>query len=503
MFEFFRKWLRMPDFTHSANFFDVLYGIIGWSLVQVLGYSVRFLDLFGLGLNKKWKPGEKLQVLFLAYSGARNTGAEVRVAECIDQINQVLGEDNVDINMTTLNMDEAREYFKDNKVNLIPLSYIFFGDTFRYVLKNHVVVMVEGSCWKENFAAALLLFFIFGTGLAEKLGKPSFSYAVDAGKMNKFNNFISWNLSKGMTRIITRTQEAKDTLEKMFLPGAIVRVDTAWTLRPRPLDWGAETLRNLGWDGQKPLLGLAMQNFFWWPVIPDFIRFIKGVKEYQYRLIYYYDYKDEDKKRYSQWATMLAELMDWATEKYNVQPVLIAMEALDEVSCKDVAAMMKQKPIIISCNEYVGVEIAPVLRNLTALITTRYHAMVLSMPGLIPFIGLSRDERIRGVMTETGLYDDYYADYSRDDLKEALYRMVSRLLESPEERQRVKKIIQEWLPYYFAQMAHLGMDIRKMIREKFPELKIREVDEADPLQLCPYIPPELREKAVQKFKELS
>ncbi|OGP60757.1 MAG: hypothetical protein A2V67_16035 [Deltaproteobacteria bacterium RBG_13_61_14] len=503
MLEFFRKWRQIPDFTHTANFFDVLYGIIGWSLVQVLGYGVRFLDLFGLGLNRKWKPGEKLQVLFLAYSGARNTGAEVRVAECIDQVNQVLGEDAVDINMTTLNLEEAQEYFKHNKVNLMPMNYVFFWDVFKFVLKNHMVVLVEGSCWKENFAAALLLFFLYGVGLAEKLGKPSFSYAVDAGQMNKFNNFLSWNLSKGMTRLITRTQPAKEVLEKIFLPGAIVRVDTAWTLRPNPPDWGIATLKKLGWDGQKPLVGLAMQNFFWWPVIPDFVRFLKGDKEYNYRLIYYYDYDEEDRKKYQKWAAMLAGLMDWVTEKYQVQPVLVAMEALDETSCKDVMALMKHQPLLVSCNQFVGVEIASMLRNLHLLVTTRYHAMVLSMPGLIPFIGLSRDERIRGVMLETKLYEDYYADYSRDDLPELLRQKVSRLMEDQAERERMKKIIREWLPYYFAQMARLGLDIRKIVQECFPALKLKPLDENDPAQLEPFVPPELKQDIRKKYLELN
>ena len=502
MFEFFRKWKQMPDFTHTANVFDVLYEVIGWSLVQVLGYGVRFLDLFGLGLNKRWKPGEKLQILFLAYSGARNTGAEVRVAECIDQVNQVLGEDAVDINMTTLNLEEAREYFKHNKVNLMPMSYVFFGDVFKFVLKNHMVVLVEGSCWKENFAAALLLFFLYGVGLAEKLGKPSLSYAVDAGPMNKFNNFLSWNLSKGMTRLITRTQPAKEVLEKIFLPGAIVRVDTAWTLRPNPPEWGVETLKKLGWDGKKPLIGLAMQNFFWWPVIPDFVKWITGVKEYQYRIIYYYDYDEADQKKYRKWAAMLAELMDWIAEKYQVQPVLIAMEALDHGSCEDVSGMMKLKPIIFSCRDHVGVEIASVLRNLNLLLTTRYHAMVLSMPGLVPFIGLSRDERIRGVMQETKLFDDYYADWQRDDLPHLLRDRVSRLMENPAEQDRVKKIIREWLPYYFAQMARLGLDIRKIVQESFPALKIKPVDENNPEQLEPFIPPELNPEVNKKFREL-
>ena len=61
------------------------------------------------------------------------------------------------------------------------------------------------------------------------------------------------------------------------------------------------------------------------------------------------------------------------------------MEALDHDSCLEVQKIMKSKPIIISCREYVGVEIGSFLRNLTTLVTTRYHAMVLAMPGCTAF----------------------------------------------------------------------------------------------------------------------
>ena len=64
-----------------------------------------------------------------------------------------------DLNMTTLNFEEAKEYFKGNRVNLLQMSYIFFWDVFRFVVNNHVVILVEGSCWKENFASALLYLF--------------------------------------------------------------------------------------------------------------------------------------------------------------------------------------------------------------------------------------------------------------------------------------------------------------------------------------------------------
>jgi len=502
MFEYLKMWRKTPDFTGSGNVFDSIYGWLTWSLVQILGYGVRFLDLFGLNLSKKWKPGEKLQILLMAYSGARNTGAEVRVAELIDQLNQVLGEDNVDLNMLTLKLEDSKEYFKDNKVNFVPMSYVFFWDVFKAVIKNQVVVLVEGSCWKENFAAALLYYFLFGMGLAAKLGKTSFCYGVDAGPMNKFNNFLSWALSRKMDLIVTRSAEAGDWLRKIHLREDTLRVDTAWTLRAKPLEWGAAELKKLGWDGKKPLLGLAMQNFFWWPIVPDFVKWIRGVKEYNYRLIYYYDYDEDDRKKYEAWKNIMAATLDWAAEKYGIQPVLVAMEALDHDSCYEVKALMKNTPVIVSCREYVGVEIAAMLRNFTTLVTTRYHAMVLAMPGLIPFIGLSRDERIRGVMKETGLYDDYYVDYQAERLPEVLKQKLDRLLANPDERRRAGEVINAHLPYYFAQMAMLGLDVRKLIKDKFPALKLKELDENNPELLDPYIPPELKEGTRKKFVEM-
>jgi len=494
-------WRKMPDSTGSGNVFDTIYGLLTWSLVIFLGYGVRFLDLFGIGLNKKWKPGQKLQVLLMAYSGARNTGAEVRVAELIDQLNQVLGEENVDVNMMTLNLEDAGEYFKSNRVNLKHMNYVFFWDVFKNITQNHVIVLVEGSCWKENFAAALLYYFLYSMGLAAVLKKPSFSYGVDAGPMNKLNSFLSWALCKDMDMIITRSAEASDWMQKISLCVSKLRVDTAWTLRTKPLDWGALEMKKLGWDGKKPLLGLAMQNFFWWPIIPDFVRWVKGVKEYNYRMLYYYDYDEEDKKKYETWKHTMAEMLDWAADKFGVQPVLIAMEALDHESCLEVKGLMKNSPVIVSCREYVGVEIGSMLRNLQTLVTTRYHAMVLSMPGCVPFIGLSRDERIRGVMKETGLFEDYYIDYKNPEMIKTLQEKITKLLSNPDEQKRVRKVIFDTLPYYFAQEALLGLDVRNLIKRRFPQLAIKKLNEDNPLELEPYLPEDLKQATMAKFKE--
>ena len=477
MLDAFRKFKEMPGGYGTVNFFDALYTGITVGLVYSLGAGAKIL-----GAGKKWKPGEKLQILFLAYSGARNTGAEVRVAECIRQVNQVLGADNIDINMTTLDLAQAQEYFKGYPVKLHEFSSVFFGDIFKMVLENHVIVLVEGSCWKENFAVALLLYFLYGAGLARQLGKPCFSYAVDAGNMNKLNNFVSWLLSRD-TRLITRSAMATRVLENISLTGAVNRVDTAWSMPTKTPAWADARLKKLGWNPKKKLAGLAFQNYFWWPVIPNLAAFAKtmltGDATNQYKLVYYYDYDEEDKKLFEAFRDACAAYMDGLVEKYDVQPVIVAMEALDDGACKDLISRMKHKAILISCVDYVGVEIGAILRRLSLLTTTRYHAMVLSMPGCVPFIGLSRDERISGVMHEIGEYDNYYIDYRTKNLPAALLEKAARILGNTREARRFKGAIKKHLPYYYAQMGMLGLDIRNLVKESFPRFPLPEMDEND------------------------
>jgi polysaccharide pyruvyl transferase WcaK-like protein len=490
--------------NQSLNPFDVMYGSVAYGIVQTLGTVAGVM-----GGGAKWKPGEKLKILFVAYSGARNTGAEVRVGECIRQVNKILGEDRVEINMLTLDKKETDEYYKGYKFNSVEFSSVFFGDVFKSVRKNHLVALVEGSCWKENFSSALLLYFIYAAGLAHKMGKPSFSYAVDAGNMNDFNNELSRRLSGKMTRIITRSADSTKKLQEIGLPVHSTRVDTAWTQEAENPEYARKVLTDKGWDGKKPLVGLAMQNYFWWPIVPDVAKFIKQkltgdkeLAEYNYKLIYYYDYDDEDEKTYDRWAQMLTGTMDWLTEKYNVQPVLIGMEALDKKSCLDVQSRMKNKSIVLLCQDYVGTQMAALLRQLNLLITTRYHAMVLSMPGRIPFIGLSRDERILGVMHELGLHNDYYLDYKMENLESNLRDRVDRIMGSAAEQERLKKVIDDILPYYYSQMGLLGHDIRELVRQSFPKFEMLDIDENDAMNMIPYCPPEIVERTRAKYIEL-
>jgi len=195
-------------------------------------------------------------------------------------------------------------------------------------------------------------------------------------------------------------------------------------------------------------------------------------------------------------------VVDWIADTYNVQPVLIAMEALDERACNDLKKTMKNSSIFVNCAEYGGDAMAAFLRTLTVLITTRYHGMLLSMPGCVPFIGLSRDERIRGVMKEIGLFNDYYVDYLDPNLEEKLKERAKKLMDSEQERKRLSNVIRENIPYYFAQMALLGVDIRRIVKRYYPSFNPVDIDENNAAKLIPYVPPDYADGIKKKFLEL-
>jgi len=62
-----------------------------------------------LGAGKRWKPGEKLKLLFAGYNGTRNMGSDVRVEEMLRQIRHILGAERVDLSVMSQNFDFSRE----------------------------------------------------------------------------------------------------------------------------------------------------------------------------------------------------------------------------------------------------------------------------------------------------------------------------------------------------------------------------------------------------------
>src|SRR5690349_5771411 len=99
----------------------------------------------------KYEAGSPLKLLFAGYVGTRNTGADVRVEEMIRQFRTVLGDDNLELSIMTVNEELSAGYFRT--VKQIQMPTVFPKFLFDECPKHHGVVACEGSMFKSKFAS--------------------------------------------------------------------------------------------------------------------------------------------------------------------------------------------------------------------------------------------------------------------------------------------------------------------------------------------------------------
>lgn len=364
------------------------------------------------------------KVLLVGYNGANNTGSESRLLSIISEVRSVLGPE-AEITVPTLNERNLRRYVTESEtLRIAPIPAIYFSALRRLVKGNDLIMLVEGSCYMDTWAKALLWAFLSTSKYASEYRKPCLAYAVDAGKLSKGSiERVRRDASK-TDLIVTRTQLAADRLKDWGVRTKIeVTDDTAFTF-----DAGAEqgTLRRL-WPEAKEVAGMAVVDFHIWPVV---IRPI-GRRQDCYRWPYYFSRSPERRARSEELASNLAREADRLVEEHGHQVALIAMEALDECLARSVLSKMRHpsEARVFSSNEHAADVMTRVLRDLHILITSRYHASVLSMQSGVPQVAVGHDLRLRDIYQESGLLDEFFLPAGSPDLWPRLSERADLLID--------------------------------------------------------------------------
>jgi hypothetical protein len=153
---------------------------------------------------------------------------------------------------------------------------------------------------------------------------------------------------------------------------------------------------------------------FWWPVKPNpwkaLVHRVSGAYERShFRSIYFHhDAPDVEKKLVGYLGKLAGAMVDVAQAR-DVFPVIVAMEALDRRAAERFSDVVERRthrrwPLFAS-DEHDMWEIVSVLRRASLVVSSRYHALVCSMPAGVPSIGVTMDERIRNLMKERGTPD--------------------------------------------------------------------------------------------------
>ncbi|HEX7467853.1 MAG TPA: polysaccharide pyruvyl transferase family protein [Methanobacterium sp.] len=352
-------------------------------------------------------------VLLMGYNGANNTGSETRLISIIEDVRKVLGKD-VIITIPTLNEKNLRRYItEDSTLKIAPIPSIFFF-AIRNLVKTHdLVLLVEGSCYMDTWTSALLWAFLWTTTCANYYNIPCVAYAVDAGDLSRFNRFLVKREASKTDLIITRTIHAADKLHKIGVNAPIKHTaDCAFTFRTEPEDknilkkiWREESLP----EYRNGFVGLAIIDFNLWPVV---IR-PWGPNENSYKWPYYFPRSKIRTSRSQELAVRLASEADRIIQKHGKNIALICMEEVDEPLAKNVVEKMKnpQNTRIFSSREFNASQMTEILRSLDLLVTSRYHAAVLSLEESIPQIAVGHDPRLAGLYKDLGIDNEYLINY--------------------------------------------------------------------------------------------
>ena len=343
------------------------------------------------------------RILLVGYNGANNTGAEAKLLVIIEELRSILGPEAC-FTVPSLNEENLRRYLKEGpnlKIKAVRPS-LFFVDIRKFVKENDFVVLVEGSTYMDTWGSALLWFYLLATRYAHSMHKPCVAYSVDAGSASRFNRWLIRREASKTDLILARTQNAADRLNKWRVKAPIeVTADNAFAFNPAAVDEGL--LRRL-WPEASHVVGVAAEDIYMWPVV---IR-PWAQKQYCYRWPYYYTHTRQSREKSDLLADVLAVQADEIVENHDKDIALLSMEGLDSAFANKIKGLMKHadRTKVFTSIEYNASQMTSILRSLDLLVTSRYHAGVLSLPAQVPQTAIGHDLRIK----------DLYADLNISEL---------------------------------------------------------------------------------------
>src|SRR5262249_32933236 len=148
----------------------------------------------------------------------------------------------------------------------------------------------------------------------------------------------------------------------------------------------------------------------------------------------------------------IANAVDAFRKNHHVFTVLVAMERLDTKACRDLSSRMGGLPVF-SSEQYDMYQLVSILRCCDMMVSSRYHGIVTSMPGLVASAGITMDERIRNLMEERR-QPSLLLEADDPELESKLGPILERLLR---EREGIRDAIGRTVVRNLKAMARMGV----------------------------------------------
>lgn len=422
-----------------------------------------------LGAGEAWKPGQKLRLLLAGYNGTRNTGSDIRVEEILRQVRRILGAERVALRVMSQDFSLTRGYFGD--AEQVRLPDVFPPFLHSEVRKHHGVLACEGSMFKSKFASALTAMMIGALGIASAQNKLSVAYGGEAGAMDPLLQKMCRRFCRS-SLVITRNPESQEILGKLGVATEL-GTDTAWTFEPLGPAYARHALRQAGWDGRTPVLAICPINPFWWPVKPSLGKWLAhsvagAWRKSHYRTIYFHRSGRAVDSAYEKYIAAMAGGVAQYRQARRVFPVIVGMEMLDRDACERVAEGIGGGPIFAS-DQFNMYELVSILRGCDRILSSRFHAIVTSMPAGVPSAGVTMDERIRNLMRQRG-HERLVMGVEDAGLAEKVAAALHALDDHEEE---IRHAMGSVVASNLRMMAAMGVYFEEHVARRYPEFPVR------------------------------
>ncbi|MDA0832443.1 MAG: polysaccharide pyruvyl transferase family protein [Planctomycetota bacterium] len=384
--------------------------------------------------------------LLVGYCGNGNIGSEVRMITIIDDLRIAYGDD-VKLTVVSQNRKKTLQIISETetlRVVEIPFQFpLFFGWKVAGEIRRHdATLLIEGSTFKDNWSSWLLYAYLWTVLAARMFRKTCIAYAVDVGDMSRLNQWLTKSACSKIDLMITRTEIARQRLLKMGITSHVhAYTDTAFSYFPDESNAFAPTTIPLAADEKATIvkkksettrkkIGLAAVEFYHWPVKLKLF----GPKKDCYRWPYFFTWTDERRAKSRQLVETYVRFVTDCVMQRKMDVTLIAMEELDRGICEQVLAGLptevREHVDTAFSGNVLPAQMVPLLRRLDYLVTSRYHACVLSMAGSVPQMAICHDERLESIYEELGIDEDYLIDYRDPHLESKLHETFARLVDN-------------------------------------------------------------------------
>jgi polysaccharide pyruvyl transferase WcaK-like protein len=411
------------------------------------------------GVARDWRK-QPFRPLLLGYNGKGNVGADLRVREIIRQMRVVLGHVPLDpllVRMDTVMLDPLL-------AELTPVRFDgYFPDFIEHWLpRADGVIACEGTMFTSKFSDILSATFAGAIALAARSGELAIAYGAESGSMSAgLSRFVQRAGQEGGL-VLSRSRQTHEHLRSLGVASRL-GADTAWTYDSpeEALRAARGTLEAAGWDGRAPVAVVCPMDPFCWPIRVDFdkaraLREQGLYREQHYAGVMFHSASEEAQARFQAYLAALRQVLaDLAAQGYF--PILIGMEKLDGRACARLnESLPRALPAFVS-GSVPARGIVALLHSASMVVTSRFHAAVLSLNACVRTVGIALDERIRNLFSEAGL-EEWFVRCDAEELGDALVQRT-RALRCADMTGRYEALVRSQIEM----IGHMGMRLHDEI----------------------------------------